>query len=91
MKKIIFGIICLLISNVLISGRISQTSSKIYDANGINFTYPSDWIVNDTNNTYDGFTVIANIENSKGEKFAYFKVSKTNIASNVTLQGIIIL
>lgn len=87
MKKAILGTICLLVFVVLISGCTSQAVYKTYDANGINFTYPADWVVNNTNNTFLGFTTIANVENSTKEKFAYFKVSKTDINSNVTLQG----
>lgn len=86
MKKAIFGIMGLLLFVVLVSGCTSQMGSKTYNANGVNFTYPADWVVNDSNNTLSGFTVIANVENSTKGKFTYFKVSKKDITSNVTLQ-----
>lgn len=87
MKKVVFEIIIIFIGTVLISGCISQTGSKTYNANGITFTYPADGVVNGTNNIYSGFIMIANVGNSTKEKFAYFKVSKATITSTVTLQG----
>jgi len=75
----------LLICIVLISGCLSPSDFKTYNANGITFSYPQDWIINNTNNTLTGFKVISNVENSTKQKFAYFKVSKTNITPNITL------
>ena len=81
------GITTLLICIVLISGCLSPSDFKTYNANGITFSYPPDWNINNTNNTLTGFTVIANVENSTTKKYAYFKVSKTKITPNMTLQG----
>ena len=70
----------------MISGCISLTGTQTYDANGISFNYPADWTVNQTGDTLTGFTLVANVENSTKGKFAFFKVSKRNITSNITLQ-----